>query len=153
MNNKKKMTQKERNERLTNWYLINLTWGITGIIALLLISKGYNKASTILAMQPMMWALTAIFAIAAIALFSIGKAKNSARISNYAVFSSVCGLVALWVALYNKIRPLLENVVRTVLSNPNLTVSSYWNVRIPMIAIAIYLIVSFIWFAVKVTRK
>ncbi len=153
MNYKKKMTQKERNEKLTNWYLINLTWGITGIIVLLLISKGYNNASTILAMQPMMWAFTAIFAIAAIALFAIGKAKNSARISNYAVFSGICGFVALWVALYNKIRPLLENVVRTVLSNPNLTVSSYWNVRIPMIAIAIYLVVSFIWFAIKVTRK
>lgn len=153
MSNEKKISKKEQNERLTNWYLINLTWGVVGILALLLISKGYNNAGTILSMQPMMWILTGVFALGSIVLFAIGKTKGSARISHYSIFSGICALVALWMALYNKIRPLLESAIRALLSNPALTVSSYWNVRIPMIAIGIYLVVAFIWFAIKVTRK
>ena len=153
MSNEKKISKKEQNERLTNWYLINLSWGVVGILALLLISRGYNNAGTILSMQPVMWVLTGVFALGTIALFAIGNTKKSARINHYAIFSGVCTLVALWIALYNKIRPILESTLRTVLGNPNLNVYSYWNVRVPIIAIGIYLVVTFIWYAIKVTRK
>ena len=153
MSNEKKISKKEQNERLTNWYLINLTWGVVGILALLLISKGYNNSGTILAMQPMMWILTGVFAAGSIILFAVGKQKGSLRANHYAIFAIACTLVSLWLALYNKIRPLMENILCTLIGNSALNVSSYWNVRIPMIAIGIYLVISFIWFAIKVTRK
>ena len=153
MSNEKKISKKELNERLTNWYLINLTWGVVGILALLLISKGYNNSSTILAMQPMMWIFTGVFTVGSIVLFALGKQKGAVRANHYAIFGVVCTLVSLWLALYNKIRPLMESTLRTFLGNPALNVSSYWNVRIPMILIGIYLVVSFICFAIKVTKK
>ena len=153
MSNKKKISKKEQNERLTNWYLINLSWGVVGILSLLLISKGYQNISTLLSMQPLMWVLTGIFAIGTITLIVLGKAKDSKRMNNYAILCGVSTLVALWLAFYNKLRPLMENVIRTILDNPNLNVSSYWNVRIPMIGIGVYLVVAFVWYIVTMNRK
>ena len=107
-------------------------------------------------MQPLMWVLTGVFAAGAAVLFALGKTgviKNGKRANNYAIFLGVCALVGLWLALYNKLRPVMETCARAILRNPNLTVSSYWNVWLPMIAIVVYLVAAFIYFAVKVTRK
>ena len=159
MKKKKKsngMTRHERNEHLTNWYMINLCWAIAGILGLTAIYYGYRIVNTILAMQPLMWVLTGVFAAGAAVLFALGKTgviKNGKRANNYAIFLGVCALVGLWLALYNKLRPVMETCARAILRNPNLTVSSYWNVWLPMIAIVVYLVAAFIYFAVKVTRK
>lgn len=161
MNKKKtlsneKMTRRERNEHLTNWYIINLCWGVVGFLVLLGIRQGYRSTASILYMQPLMWVLTALFAVFAIVLFVLaktGKVKNALRAKHYGWFMAVCAMVGLWFALYNKIRLVMESCAQALLSRPELTVSSYWNVRIPMIGIAVYLIIGLIYFAVKVTRK
>lgn len=152
--NANKISKRERNDRLTNWYLINLCWGIIGFLALVFVKKGYSSGDTIGIMEPLMWSLVVFFALATVILFAIGKKlKNGKRAINYSIFMLVCTLVSLWLALYNVIRPVLENAAQIVLGNPSLTVGTFWNVWIPMIGIGAYLIVAFIWFAIKVTRK
>ena len=152
--NVNKISKRERNDQLTNWYLVNLCWGIIGFLALILVKKGYSSGDTIAFMQPMMWVLTVVFALATITLFLIGKKIiNGRRALNYSAFMSICTVVSLWLALYNKIRPIIEKIAQSVLGNPALSISSFWNVWIPMIAIGVYLIIAFIWFAIKVTRK
>lgn len=152
--NSNKITKRERNEQLTNWYLINLCWGIIGFIVLIFIKNGYSSGDTIGFMQPMMWVLTGAFAISAIAFYVIGKKYNKGqRVINYSAFMFVCTIVSLWLAFYNKIRPIIESVAQTLLRNPLLTIGTFWNVWIPMIAIGVYLVVTFIWLTIKVTRK
>ena len=152
----KKVSKRDEKERLTNWYMINLCWGIVGILGLTVIYRGYRSTSTILYMQPLMWILTGVFAVGAIVLFVLSKCnivKNTKRVNNYGVFLCICTLVSLWLALYNILRPIIENCARSILGNPNLTVSSYWNVWISMILIAVYLVIAFIWYAIKIARK
>ena len=87
MTKKKKsngMTRHERNEHLTNWYMINLCWAIAGILGLTAIYYGYRNVNTILAMQPLMWVLTGVFAAGAAVLFALGKTgviKNGKQIT------------------------------------------------------------------------
>lgn len=143
-----------KKEKLTNWYMINFTWGIVGIIALLFIASLYKKTAILVHMQTVNWVLTGLFAVSGIALFAFsGKFKNKRRAVNYSIFLGICALFALWLALYNAIRPLIQSVARVVLNNPTLSVYSYWNTRIPIIAIVVYLIVSFVYYVVKVTKK
>ncbi len=152
----KKALRQERaaeKERLTNMYMINLTWGVVGIIAFIMLGTCYRTVNILVHMQMVTWILTGVFAAAAIGLFAIGKAKNKSRAVNYSIFLGVCTLCSLWLSLYNVLRPLIEKAARVVLGNPNLMVSSYWNTRLPIIGICIYLVVAFIVYAVKVTKK
>lgn len=155
-NNEKRQERFARKEKLTNWYMINLTWGVVGILALLFIGNLYRSSSMVAHMQLVNWILTAVFAVAAVVLFVLGKSgkvKNASRANNYGIFMGVCAVVSLWLALYNRIRPVMEAVAQKVLGNPNLAVYSYWNTRIPIIAICVYLVVAFVVYAVKVTKK
>ena len=135
------MSRREQNDRLANWYMINLGWSLLAIFVLLGIRQGYRSSSTILYMQGAMWVFTAVFAVCAVVLFSLAKAgifQNALRARHYGYFMIACTGVGLWLALFN---------------NPALTVSSYWNIRIPMIGIAIYLIIGFIYLVVKSVKK
>ena len=154
--NEKRHDRIAQKERLTNMYMINFTWGIVGILAFLYIGSLYKNTSVLVHMQTINWVLTAIFAVAAVVLFVLAKTgviKNTSRANNYGIFMGVCALFGLWLALYNKIRPVMEIVAQKLLGNSNLMVSSYWNTRIPIIAICIYLVVAFIVYAIKVTKN
>ena len=154
--NKTGLTKAEKNEKLTNWYMITLTWGVVGILALLLYKNCYTTMAILPYINIINWSLTAIFALGAVALLVLSKLnviKNSSRANNYAIFLGVCGLTTLWLAFYNKIRLILESIVQKILNNPSLTVSSYWNIKIPIIAICLYLIITFIVYVIKVTKK
>lgn len=159
MTNKKKstgMSRHERNEHLTNWYMINLGWGVAGILGLTFIYYGYRNVNTILAMQPLMWVLFGLFTAGTVTVFmlsKLGKIKNQKRGKNYAALLGVCALASLWLSLYNKLRPVMETCARAILRRPNLTVSSYWNVWIPMIAIVVYLIIAFIYYVIQIAKK
>ncbi len=154
--NEKKITKKERNEKLTNRYMVQLTWGVVGILVFIGIYRACLTPSTLVLVQPFSWVMTVIFALGAIALVVLGKTgviKNTSSAYHYAAFSGVCAVFALWLALFNRLRVIIEDVAQTVLNNPNLMVSSYWNIRIPIILIIAYLVIAFIVFAIKVTRK
>jgi hypothetical protein len=150
------MSKHERNEKLTNWYMINLTWGVVGILALTAIYRASHYVNTLMMIQPMAWVLTGVFALGAIALFVLGKTqaiKNTSRANNYAIFTAVCALVSLWLALYNKLRMPLESLLRTITGNASLMVSSYWNVWIPMALIGVYLVGAFIYLVIKLAKR
>lgn len=146
----------QRKEALTNKYMINLTLGIAGIIVLLILRAMYRNVTTLMHMQTITWVLTGLFAVGAVVLFALGKTgkiKNASRAANYAILLVICAVVALWLSMYNTLRPIMESAARVILGNPALTVTSYWNIRIPIIAIIVYLVVAFIVYAIKVTRK
>lgn len=158
--NKEKMDRRRERaaykEHLTNWYMLNFIYGVLGIIVFLILGTCYRKSSMLVHMQTFSWVMTAIFAIGAATLFALGKMgkiKNTKRAVNYSILLGVCALFSLWLALYNKIRVIMEAAARVLLRNPNLSVNSYWNTRIPIILIVAYLVVSFIVYTVKVTRK
>ena len=139
-------------EKLTNWYMINLTFGVLAIIVLLILRKLYRTQSTLLYMQTAAWIITAVFAAAAIVIFVLGKTgiiKNFGRARNYSIFMLFCALGGLWLALYNKLRIPLEKVVQAITRNPGQAVSSYWNIYLLMIAVAAYLIGAFIYYVIR----
>lgn len=145
----------EYKEHLTNWYMINLSWGILGIILLVFYGSLY-KSSVLLYMNTVSWVLTALFAVAGTALFVLGKTgviKNQSRACNYGIFMWVCAAVALWFALFNKLRMVIESAARAITGNEALAVTSYWNYRLPIIAIVVYLVIAFIIYLVKLGRK
>lgn len=151
-----KRASEEYKEHLTNWYMLQLSWGIVGIIALLYIGSLYRDVNVLVHMQTVTWILTGVFAVGGLVVFGLGKSgviKNTKRANNYAIFLGVCTLFALWLSLYNRIRPIMETVARAITRNPALSVNSYWNTRIPIIAISAYLIISFIVYTVKVLKK
>jgi len=148
--------RKERNEHLTNWYMINLSFGVLGIILLLFFKNGYNNMSLLPYMNTFSWILTAIFALGAVVVFILGKSnviKNVKRAGHYSILLIICALVTLWLALYNDLRPLIESIARTIFNNPNLAVYSYWNVRIPIIGICAYLIIAFVGYVIAISKK
>lgn len=146
--------RKKESERLTNWYMINLCWGVVGIIALLVVNSGYGS-NLILYMPTILWSLVGVFAAATLVVLGLGAKgviANRSRANNYAILLGVCSGVSLWLALYNKIRVVMENVLKSITGNDALMVVSYWNIWIPMIAIGIYLVVAFIWYLIKLRR-
>ncbi len=144
-----------RAEKLTNWYMINLSFGVLAIIVLLILRKLYRTQSTLLYMQPAAWIMTAVFAAAAIVIFVLGKSgkiKNFSRARNYSIFMLFCALGGLWLALYNKLRIPLEKLVQAITRNPGQAVSSYWNIYLLMIAVVAYLIGAFIYYVIKLYK-
>lgn len=153
--NEAKMERNRQREKLTNWYMINLTWGIVGIMVLWYFRR-LHYTNAMLYMQQIKWILTGVFAVASGVLFTLSatkKVKNTSRVKNYGIFMAVCAFVSLWLALYNQIRVVAQDVLRTVLNNPSLAISSYWNIRIPIIAICVYLVVAFVVYVIKVSKK
>ena len=65
----------------------------------------------------------------------------------------VCAAVALGFALFNKLRMVIESAARAITGNEALAVTSYWNYRLPIIAVAVYLVVAFIVYLIKLGRK
>ena len=142
-------------EKLTNWYMIKLCFGVLAIIVLLILRKFYRTPSTLLYMQTAAWIITAVFAAAAIVIFVLGKLgiiKNFGRARNYSIFMLFCALGGLWLALYNKLRIPLEKVVQAITRNPDQAVSSYWNIYLLMIAVVAYLIGAFIYYVIKLYK-
>ncbi len=154
--NKSGMTRRERNDKLTNWYMINLSWGVVGILILQFINMGYKNISMLPYMQIIMWVLFGVLAVAGVVVYALGKKgiiKNSSRATNYAIMLGVSALVGLWLALYNKIRVILEEILKVISRNEGFSVTSYWNVYIPMTAIGIYLVIAFIYYIVNIFKK
>ena len=149
----KVMTKQQYNDKLTNWYMVNLTWGVIGILGLMAVRQGYRFGTSIAYMQPLVWTLTGIFAFLAIGLFVIGKVNNIKRGINYGWLMVACTGVSLWLALYNKLRPAMEQIIKAVVGNETFILTSFWNIRIPMFLISAYLVISFVWVAIKIIKR
>ena len=62
----KRQEKYKKKEELTNKYMITLTWGVVGIIALLILRAMYRNVSTLVHMQTITWVLTGLFAVGAV---------------------------------------------------------------------------------------
>lgn len=153
--NRRMRERAQKREKLTNWYMINLCYGILAIIAIVIIRELYYTPATVLHMQAVTWIMTAVFAVAAILVFVLGKTnkiKNYTRARNYSILLGVCTLGSLWLAAYNKIRLYSETALQNITGNTSLTINSHWNTRILIIAVVLYLIISFIYYLIKLYR-
>ena len=149
------MEREQKREKLTNWYMINLSFGILAIIVVLILRQFYYKPSVLEYMPMVTWIMTGVFAAAAIVLLVLGVKgviKNSKRAKNYAIFMGVCALGSLWLALYNKIRMYAEIGLQKITGNENLLINSHWNINLLIIGIVAYLIIAFIYYLIKLYR-
>lgn len=142
-------------DHITNLYMLHLTFGILGIILITFYGSLY-KGSLILHMNTISWVITGIFAVSSILLLSLGKTgkvKNTKRAYNYSILLWVCTGFGLWFSLFNKLRMVIESVLKFVTRNDALSVNSYWIYRLPIILIVAYLIVFFIVYVIKIAKK
>ena len=137
-------------ERLTNQYMINLTWGFVGVIVLQLLGNVYNGwgITNANAMDWTMRIIGIVFALGggALCYFWFRSDKERSRFMNYAIFSWVIAGIALFLSFFRQIRMLLVDWG---------ILSVFW-VQVPqrfiwafMAGIALWLIVALVIYIVK----
>ena len=145
----KKREKRQLLDRLTNRFMINLSWGVAGIVALRVIERGYSSSDTILQMPVIMKVFAGIFAVLAIALAVCGKMKvikNTTRCYDYAIFTGVVALTALWIGFYDKIIFFVRNVLNITVNDSRWFIS--WGL---IVGIVIYLVLMLVWTVIRVT--
>ena len=149
----RRIQKHDRKEQLTNMYMIQMTYGIAGVILLRYLQAGYSyiHRSPWNQVIPMgMLILVAAFAAGAgvlALLFAFGKIKNTSRAKNYIVFLCVLTLVTMWIRFYTEIRWQIIKIFPKALPN-----SDFGQFYLLMIAIGIYLVIGFVVYAIKMYR-
>lgn len=144
----RRRAKREKIDKLTNWYMINLSWGVLCFIALGIVENLYGSASTVLTAPLTMKIVGLVLAIASIAVFVLGKTgviKNTKRANHYSIFLGVAALVSLWIGFYAVIRSAVITVIPAL---ANLR-SEWWFAWGFRYLIAIYLILGFIVISIK----
>lgn len=136
-------------DKITNTYMINLAWGILVIILLRFVESGYS-GDMILSMPTIMKSMSGVFAATAIALFVCGKLKVLDRAKTfyaYAAFALILALGSLWIGFFAQIRNVLGSINESILM-----IDSRWLIsRGPIALVAVYLVVTLVWTAIRVT--
>lgn len=147
----KRRAKKEKIDRLTNWYMINLSWGVLGFIALGFIESGFANSATVLEMPLIMKVFAAVFFVGAVLLFALGKKgviKNGRRAKDYSVFLGVLTFISLWIGFYAQIRMAIVSVIPAL---KDLS-SEWWYSRGFRYLLIAYLVVGFIVVTVKTSK-
>ena len=142
--------KKARIDKATNWYMINLAWGILVIILLRFVETGYSGAK-VLTMPTIMKVLSGIFAVSAIGFFVCGKLdvlKKASTFYGYGIFAAALTLGSLWIAFFPAIRNLLGTISPGLLAVD----SRWWISKGPIVIVVAYLVVTLIWTAVRVAK-
>lgn len=146
----KRMEKRAKIDKATNRFMINLSWGLLGILCLRFVENGF-LGSAAASMPTVMKVLAGVFAAVAIALAVCGKYrvfKNTSRTFDYSIFAAVVCLVSLFIGFYAPIRLFLGSMFKGLLSVD----SRWWISRGPITLIVVYLIVDFLWIAFKIAR-
>ena len=144
------MEKRAKIDKATNRFMINLSWGLLGILCLRFVENGF-LGSAAASMPTVMKVLAGVFAAIAIALALCGKYrvfKNTARTFDYSIFAAVVCVVSLFIGFYAPIRLFLGVISERLLSID----SRWWISRGPITLIVVYLIVDFLWTAFKIAR-
>ena len=144
----KRRAKKEKIDKLTNWYMINFSWGVLCFIALGIVENLYGSASTVLTAPLTMKIVGIVLAVAAIALFVLGKLviiKNRKRANNYSIFIGIAALVSIWTGFYAVIRSTVISIIPAF----STLRSEWWYAWGFRYLIGIYLVVAFIGVTVK----
>lgn len=149
----KNIQRKNERERLTNQFMIQMSYAVLGIVLLYVVQSLYKNMTTILYMYYINWIVFGLFTVAAVIFIWAGLAKKSTRLKNYGCMFVGCSLVALWLSLYTHVRPGLQDFLIKITGNQDLNIYSYWQTRLPMIAIVVYIVVAFIIYCIRVAKK
>ncbi len=144
------MEKRAKIDKATNRFMINLSWGLLGILCLRFVENGF-LGSAAASMPTVMKVLAGVFAAIAIALALCGKYrvfKNTARTFDYSIFAAVVCVVSLFIGFYAPIRLFLGGISERLLSID----SRWWISRGPITLIVVYLIVDFLWTAFKIAK-
>jgi len=146
----KRRAKKERIDKLTNWFMINLSWGVLGLIILGFIESAYSNVSTVLTAPIVVRILAGVFFVCGAVMFGLfkaGKIKNADRAKNYSIFLGVLTLISLWLGFWVQIRNIVIAVI-PALANLRSEWWYVWSLRYLLVA---YLVVAFIVVTVKTT--
>lgn len=141
-------------ERLTNMYMIQMTYGILGVILLRYLQAGYSYIhrspwNTVIPVG--MLILIVLFAAGAgtlALLFSLGKVENVSRAKNYTIFLCALTLVAMWIRFYNQLYGAVYKIIPAV-SRVN---SQFGQFYLLMCGIGLYLVIEFVVYTVRISR-
>ncbi len=144
----KKMAKREKIDKATNKFMINLSWGILVIILIRIIENGFT-GSAVLVMPTVMKVLAVVFALIATGLFVCGKMsvlKNKQRVYDYAIFTVALTVGSLIIGFYSKIR-LIAGGISPQLLNVD---SRWWFSWGLIVGVVAYLVVMFVWTFVRI---
>ena len=144
----KRRAKREKIDKMTNWYMINLTWGVVCFILLGFVENLYGSASTVLTAPFAMKIVGIVLALGAILLFVLGKIgiiKNTKRAYDYAIFVGIAALSSLWIGFYAVIRTAVIGLAPAL----GALRSEWWYAWGFRYLIAAYLIIAFIVVTVK----
>ncbi len=135
----KKLEKRMKVDKVTNWFMINLAWGVLALILL------RYMENTIMIHPERMLIPAIIFGVIAVVLFVLGGMKiikNKSRAFNYGIFTAVAAVFSLYLTYFARIRYALGAFGDT----------RWWMSWGPSLAIALYLLGAFIFTAIKIAR-
>lgn len=135
-------------DRLTNWYMINMTWAFVSVIVLQFVVNGYHSMGLLLHMNLIMRIVAGVFAVGGGFLFYLwikgGKSKR--RLFNYSIFSWVVAAVALLISFFAPIRMMFERMGLPRVFWTQFPRNMIWGI---MMAIGLWLIIALVIYVIK----
>ena len=172
----RKAEKKAKVDKITNWFMINLAWGVFGFIILRYMSNSlmmdYDPVTGEMdGFKNLLGKFSIIFGIIAIVLlvwgiltkFNVIKCGSNAkkcvkklfsnpqRFINYGIFTAVLTLVLYYLSIYNKVRYYaIMNYPSWVGPETSFYAQEFWTTGGLSYAIGIYLLGAFIYTAIRV---
>ena len=143
--NRERQTTKDR---LTNWYMINMTWAFVAVVVLQLIINGYHNTVLLLHMNLIMRIVAGVFALGGgfLCYLWIKGGRTKSRFFNYAIFSWVIALVALLISFFAPIRMMFERMGLPHMFWTHFPRNMIWGI---MMGIGLWLIIALVIYAIK----
>ncbi|MCL2837562.1 MAG: hypothetical protein FWE04_00615 [Oscillospiraceae bacterium] len=137
--------------RLTNWYMINMTWAFVSVIVLQFIINGYHTMGLLLHMNLIMRIVAGVFALGGGVLVYLwikgGRAKP--RFFNYAIFSWAIAAVALLISFFAPIRLLFVRMGLPHVFTTQFPRNMIWGI---MMGIGLWLIIALVIYIIKIRK-
>lgn len=153
----KRVLKRRQEERLTNWYMINMCWSIFGIVALFIIQRVYAAASVnaarLTAYEITMWSIAGAALIGAVVLLVLGAKgviKNKSRAKNYSIFLFIVAGSSAFVVAW---RVYIRSLVAMLFGTSNfLYMGSYWGIWLLMLACVAWIVVAFVIYLIRLSK-
>ena len=164
----KKLEKQAKVDKVTNWFMINLAWGVFGFIVLRYMSNPLmtDYENTFKAGLGKFAIFFGIVAVLLLVWGILGKckvlkddkqskdicaklARGSKRAFNYGIFTVVVTAVFYYLSVYNEVRYFILNKFAWLYDTP-FQLQEWWTTNGLSYAIGIYLLGAFIYTAVKI---
>jgi len=163
----KKMEKKAKVDKLTNWIMINLAWGVAGFLALRYISNplmtDYDET-----FRSALGIVAIIFGVVALLLLGWGlltkygvikskpeskptfakAVKASKRFVHYGFFTAVVAIVVYYLSIYHKVRIFVLDLI-PALRGTFFENQEWWTTNGLTYALVAYMVVIFVYGAIK----